>query len=359
VVSESARALSASARRAGYAPLAVDFFGDLDLDAVAAERARVRGDLKHGFEWRALRDALDALAADRTPVGVVCGTGFENRPALLGRLAERWPLFGNSAEAVRLVKDPECLEALCARLGIPHPRFSLTRPAGPDWLSKQTGGAGGSHVSAEHDDGRAQYWQQRVAGEPISALVLGAGSSALVLGSSAQWPDPTPEAPFRYGGAVRPAALPAAIEAALADAARSIVEAAGLVGLNSVDFLVAEDDWHLIEINPRPGATLDIFEPAAGGLFALHVAACRGELPAVVLTFAGAAAARTVYARRAIASVAAIAWPDWTADRQPPGTSVDRGAPLCTVLAEAETPVEARHLVERRAEAIRAVLGAG
>ena len=52
-----------------------------------------------------------------------------------------------------------------------------------------------------------------------------------------------------------------------------------LAGLNSVDFLVADDAVWLLEINPRPGATLDIFEPDGGSLFALHVQACGGVLP--------------------------------------------------------------------------------
>jgi predicted ATP-grasp superfamily ATP-dependent carboligase len=118
------------------------------------------------------------------------------------------------------------------------------------------------------------------------------------------------------------------------------------------------EGWWLIEVNPRPGATLDIFEPAEASLFALHVDACRGRLPENPPSFAGAAAAQTVYARRAIASMPPLAWPAWTADRQPPGTRVDAGAPLCTVLARAEAAGDAKQLVQERAGRIRAAAGA-
>jgi predicted ATP-grasp superfamily ATP-dependent carboligase len=359
VVALSARALSASARRAGYVPLAADLFGDLDLQAMAAASVRVDGGLGRGLEWAPLGDALAKLAGGRSPVGLVCGSGFEDRPALLARLGERWPLFGNRAEAVERAKDPRRLAELCARLSIPHPRLSEGAPTGPGWISKRRGAAGGSHVSERGGGGPATYWQERVAGEPFAALVLGARNRAIVLGLSAQWTDPAPEAPFRYGGAVRPAALRSDLRAALENAARSVVEASGLIGLNSVDFLVGEDGWHLLEINPRPGATLDIFEPATGSLFGLHVAACQGELPAEAPRLAGAAAASIVHARRAVPAVPEFAWPDWAADRQPPRTSVAAGAPLCTVLARAPTAAEARRLVEARAGAIRTALGAG
>src|SRR6187551_3318731 len=80
VMGLSARALSQSARSAGYAPLAADFFCDLDTQESAEECQRVDGSRALGFEWQALARALVSLAADRQPEGVVCGSGFEDRP---------------------------------------------------------------------------------------------------------------------------------------------------------------------------------------------------------------------------------------------------------------------------------------
>lgn len=357
VVGLSARALSQSARAGGYLPLAADLFCDLDTQEAAERSVRIECDLDRGLEWTPLAAALEGLADGRDPIGVACGSGFEDRPHLQHLLAERWPLLGNTGDAVALVSDPACLAELCERCRIPHPRWSRA-PQGLGWLSKQVGGAGGAHVGSE-GQGENRYWQDRVDGEPVSALILANGDGAIVLGFSTQWSDPSPNAPFRYGGAVRPAHLSPEIEAALADAARKIAEAVRLVGLNSVDFLVSAEGWHLIEVNPRPGATLDIFRPAVGSLFALHVDACRGKLPSSLPAFAGAAAARIVYASRDVPRVPDFAWPDWTADRQPPGTALRVGAPVCTVLAEASTPAEARRLVEARGKTVAAALGAG
>lgn len=352
----SVRALSQSARSAGYAPLAADFFCDLDTREAAEECRQIAGSLARGFEWEALARALDCLASNRRPVGVVCGSGFEDRSELLDQIGARWPLLGNSGATVAQVSDPGKLAKLCARAGVPHPRWSPTPCAG--WLAKQIGGSGGTHVTSDDRKSVGRYWQERIAGEPVSALVLANGTEAFVLGLSAQWADPARGSPYRYGGAARPASLPPEVAGALSEAARKVSVAAGLIGLNSVDFLVAEDTWHLIEVNPRPGATMDIFQPGGTSLFALHVEACRGLLPPRPPAFEGGAAARIVYARRDMPSVPEFAWPDWTADRQPPGTALRAGEPLCTVTAFAAPAAAARRLVEERGKLIAAALDA-
>jgi predicted ATP-grasp superfamily ATP-dependent carboligase len=118
-------------------------------------------------------------------------------------------------------------------------------------------------------------------------------------------------------------------------------------------------DWTLIEINPRPGATLDIFRPINGSMLAVHVEACRGRRPATAPRYEGAAAQMIVYAQQEVSDVAAYNWPDWTADRQRPDSRVEAGAPLCTVLAEADTAEAARRLVEERRDAILAAFDTG
>jgi len=256
---------------------------------------------------------------------------------------------------VARAKDPLALAALCRDCGIPHPAVSLDRPADAHgWLAKRRGGAGGRHVTSELGRGRgsAVYFQRRVAGTPVSALVLANGRDAMVLGFSRQWSAATAQQPFRYGGAVAPAALAPTTAAALADAARSAAVATPLVGLNSVDFLVDHDAVWLIEINPRPGATLDIFAPEQGSLFALHVDACRGVLPERPPARSTARASAIVYAEHDIAFAPSVAWPEWTADRPPVGTAIGVGEPLCTVLADADTPDAATQLLARRSDLV-------
>jgi predicted ATP-grasp superfamily ATP-dependent carboligase len=132
-------------------------------------------------------------------------------------------------------------------------------------------------------------------------------------------------------------------------AAKAITAACGLRGLNSIDFLVEGTGYTLIEINPRPGATLDIFEECGGALFRAHVESCRGRLPGRRFAFKEAAAAGIAYARREISSMPEFDWPDWTVDRQKAQSEVRARDPLCTITARATNPARARALLDERA----------
>ena len=363
IAAASGRALAASARRAGYAPLVTDFFGDEDTIAAAQAHVRIRPHNGRSMDPDELIAAFHALAATHDPSGAVCGTGFEDRPDVLARIAQHWTLIGNSPATVERIKDPTFLAALCRRCGIPHPD---TRPDLPNdaagWLAKRSGGAGGTHiriVAGERTAPEAYYFQRRVSGDPVSALVLADGHSAMVLGFSAQWSSPAPEQPFRYGGAVRPAPLTRETAGALTSAVQQLTSLISLVGLNSFDFLVDGRAFHLLEINPRPGATLDIFEPRGGAsMFAMHVEACRGILPDTPPTYGRAAASAIVYADRDIPRIPFLSWPAWVGDRPIAGSSISAQSPLCTVFASAATAALARKLADRRARAILARLRA-
>ena len=128
-----------------------------------------------------------------------------------------------------------------------------------------------------------------------------------------------------------------------------------LVGLNSADFLVSDDAVWLIEINPRPGATLDVFESNEAPLFARHVAACEGRRMPASSSFA-VKAAETVYAPHEVAVREGLNWPDWAVDRPPPGTRFSAGDPVCTVLASGATVDLARACASERAREIIALV---
>ena len=347
----SGRALASSARRGGYLPLVADFFGDQDTVAAAHAHATLGASFAQGFRERDLASALERLAGQLAPVGIVCGTGFEDRPQLLARLEQRWHLFGNSADTVARVKDPEFFAAVCRDCDIAHPRVMRSPPAAREaFLSKRRGGSGGGHVAAAlaKEFGQDVYYQSRVPGRAVSALLLANGGSAIVLGFSEQWAYPTTRQPFRYGGAVRPANIAPDVAERLAESACYLASALSLKGLNSADFMVDGDHFSILEINPRPGATLDIFEIDGGSLFALHMAACEGDLIDKTPRFDGAKASAIVYAERNVIAPAQFDWPGWCADRPNAGITIKTGEPLCTVHAGAATAAEARTLVNER-----------
>ncbi|MFO1039824.1 MAG: ATP-grasp domain-containing protein [Geminicoccaceae bacterium] len=353
IVGLSGRQLAQSAARAGYAPIVLDAFGDLDTRAAARAVVRVPLDRHWCFRRKALLTAVRSVA-DRS-VPLVWSSGLDGAPGLLDRLADGREILGNAGPSVRRVKDPMVFADACRSLRMPHPETTRRAPAAPDgWLVKRRGGSGGMHVRPMRvRDGAAprRYFQRLASGTPVSALVLGDGERATTLACSAQWADPVEYAPFRYAGAVAPVVVPA-----LPAMAERLVAHFGLKGFVSVDALVDGAEVTVLEINPRPGAALDAYERAFGvELFGRHVAACRGRTIEPLPAAKCVAASLIVYAPARIVVPPHYRWPEWAADRGA-GVVIPVGHPVCTVTAEAVDATAALTLVRSRAAAVLASL---
>lgn len=357
----SGRALAAAARRAGYAPLVVDAFGDQDVRESAWAYRCLPDATRRGFRATSLLGALDALYAEapRPPVGLVLGSGFEDTPKLVNLLARRYTLVGNGGDAIARAKEPGALFPLLHRLAIGHPETSLQRPRNPEgWLSKRIGGSGGAHVLPALAAGasRHRYWQRRVDGRPVSVLAASGLRGVQIVGLSQQWTIASGGRPYRYGGAAGPVDLGTALAGRMSAAAEAVCTALALVGLVSLDFILADDTPLLLEVNPRPSATLDVFDDDEGSLFEAHIAACRGGVMPLPRHPSGARAAGVLYADLGALVVGCRTWPAWTADRPCPGTRIPLNRPLATVFAAAETATTAEYNCRRRLDELALVL---
>jgi uncharacterized protein len=359
VIGYSARALAASAAHAGFAPLSIDVFGDDDMREMSLASIKLDGGLAEGLTADKVVGAVEMLINVHKPIGLVYGAGFEHQPETIAAIAQRTRVFGNAAETLKRAKDPLGLAKVCEASGVRHPQITFSAPDEPElWLMKRTGGAGGAHIKTAEAPSHASpecYFQRRVTGESISALFLASERQAEIIGLSMQWTAPTPESPFRYGGAAGPVDIDRAQAEEIARSITAIASELNLVGLNSADFLVSTDAVWLIEINPRPGATLDVFESNEAPLFARHVAACEGRPMPAWSSFA-VKAAETVYAPHELAVCEGLNWPDWAVDRSPSGTRFSAGDPVCTVLASGATVDVARACAGERARKIIALV---
>lgn len=367
IAAQSGRALALAARRAGLRPFVLDLFGDTDTRDLAESHERATGRFGSGrLGGEDVIAQLDALAAraGAPPLGIVLGSGFEGAPDLMARIAQHHRLIGAAPGTVARLKDPLGFAALCARFAIPHP--AVTRDAVADraaWLLKRAGGSGGGHIRAAKA-GRAPkgaYFQRRVPGRAEALAFLADGRSIAPVGQTAQWSTPSQMQPFRYAGALERAAheAPAMAPGVLgqvADAVARLVGATGLQGLASADFLVDGGDWWLMEINPRPGATLDVLDRRPTPLLAAHIAASLGRLAWSEAAPTDAAATEICYAATGHAPLPPIVWPDFVRDRPGAGASVARGAPLCTLFATGPDATAAQETLRDRGAVLRALL---
>lgn len=347
----AARGLAASARRAGLRALVLDLFADEDTRALASHVVQLRRHDGFALDPDDLLEQLGRHAGADVPL--VLGTGFEDAPELVAQLAARFHVVGSGADTLAKLKAPVLFARQLAALGIPHPRlFPGAAPEGRRALEKRVGGSGGGHVRpARRARGAGWYLQEFVEGRSVSVLFLGDGEAARLIAFSEQWCDASDDAPFRYGGCAGPVAVEDARARQVADALSKLIGAVGLKGLASADLILHDEGWHLIEVNPRPGATLDIFDaPPLPPLLRLHLDACAGRLPELPLLVPGAGvearAAGLFYAPAAM--VLRDALPDWAADRPAPGTRIAAGEPVCTVRAAGRDIAEARAVLARR-----------
>jgi predicted ATP-grasp superfamily ATP-dependent carboligase len=150
------------------------------------------------------------------------------------------------------------------------------------------------------------------------------------------------------------------LEARLIEMSLAVSEALSLKGIVSFDYLVEDGNPLLLEVNPRPGATLDVFDDAAGTVFKAHVEAARGGDPAALLASEWhppvARAAAFLYADRGPLSVVPVDWPTWAADRPRPGSAIGAGQPLATVIAEGISVAEVEAACRERLGTLETLL---
>jgi uncharacterized protein len=86
----------------------------------------------------------------------------------------------------------------------------------------------------------------------------------------------------------------------------------------------------------------------------------RGELPrADPAQWSGGRAAVILYAEETIKVPRAMLWEDWVADVPASHSSIPVGAPICTVVAEADDVDAAERLVRTRSATLRRRLSPG
>ena len=357
IVSNSGRAMAESAARGGYVVTVLDAFCDADTRSVARCVPVPMGD--RGLDAQRVRGEAGRLAAIDGSLGFVYGAGLEHAPSTLSWMAERFRLLGNAPEVLELLRDPRRFFALLDELEILYPQTIFEPPspaAGAHWLVKEAGTSGGMGVRRWRDgDARpaAEHCFQRFLEGPVmSVLFIADGADCSIIGvNRLRTATMGGASSFHYGGALNRVTLSTPQRAQLGHHCAALVKALRLRGINNLDFVLDAGRVRLLELNPRPSATLGLYdEGCPGGWIRRHVRACLGDLPGEAPPEAGVTVSghRIIYAPHALGIPPGIRWPHWCHDRPAEGTRVAPGAPLCTVSASGRTAAQTeRRLLDR------------
>jgi uncharacterized protein len=381
VAGVSARALAESARQGGWRVIALDLFGDVDTRRCADRWMTIGDAATLTIDPLRLRKALAAAADEPGMTGWVAGGGFEGAPALLDAGGARLPLWGMDGASVAALRDARRFFAALDRLGLAHPATAFERPAEPrGWLAKRAGGCGGWHIrdAAEGASPDPDTYYQRVQpGVTMSALFLADGRTATVVALNRLLVQPHHGHPHVFGGAIGPIADPR-LQDRIERALDALVPAFALRGLASLDFIEARGEPWLLEINPRPSASMLLHgDTWPGGLLRAHVQAVQGRLPASPprhrpgvrgsrIVFAphpcrvdGALAERLARSPHCHDVPAVARMPSGVQRRHGhPGwhPGYERGEPVCSVSAEAADAHAVEQLLARRAAGVASKL---
>jgi len=131
----------------------------------------------------------------------------------------------------------------------------------------------------------------------------------------------------------------------------------GLCGSFGIDFALRDGSPVVFEVNPRTQSTVDTLDRALGvSIGRLHVEACRERLPdELPLPGTDVWGKAIVYAR---ADGPAPKLSD-VSDRPAQGTPLERGEPVCTVLAKGRSVDDTLARLRERAGEVYQVLGEG
>jgi len=359
VAAISARAMAEAAASDGFGVVALDLFGDADTRRAASRWLPIGAPGSLQIDGASVMAALRSLAqegSDGEPLlGWIAGSGFEGEPELLEQGAAVLPLIGTAPAGVRRVRDPAAFFGFLAAHVIPCPQVLLHAPEDPaGWLMKDAHGCGGWHVrqapwQMDEPPSPHHYFQREMPGLPMSATFIANGRDVHVLGFNLQSVRRFGARPYVFCGAVGPVPLADELASRVTDIARALTVEFGLRGLCSLDFMRDGDTLGVLEVNPRPPASMSLYRWPRGtpGVMQAHLRAClHGELPSTTLPAQDPEGIEIVFARQPIALDAAAAdrlaaWPGLR-DLPTAGQRFDTGDPVCTLTASGASAQQVR-----------------
>ena len=351
----SARGYAQAAHEQAYSVITLDAFADADTQALAEQCFKVKfgengvdeADFKHQFSQIEIDD--DCC--------FVYGSLFDTKPALLGWVAERIKLLGNSAVILQLARSFDFFKLL-DDLNIVHPEVSLKEPDDVDsWLAKSLFSTGGAHVKPAAMYKKDDYFQRKIEGVSVSLLFVADGKAARAIGFNQQFSAPTIEMPYRFAGAVSNIVLTQQIQRQFIEAADKLTEALGLKGLNSLDAMLEGEKLWILELNPRLSATFHLYP----NLLQMHMQSSTDELKELSSEFdlakkSTSKAELIVYADQALNISVDFSWPDWVVDIpsfESKNIRIAENEPICTVFAEAQDASAAQQLVLQKTKILK------
>lgn len=292
MIGGTARAVSHSLHRAGIRVAVLDRFGDEDLIGHRIHHTHpIRSREFLRVDWPRAVEGSGAY-------GWLYTGGWENSPRHLKQISNTLTLFGNSAETVTEVRNPQVVSSWLTSVGFPSAwNFDEHLPSTPgNWILKPRKSVGGQHVrrlSSSNGNGnfiwnrwrkRGGVIQREIFGQPLGISFLAknvsgeqnaAPSTCILLGvcQSLTCYASLQSHEFGYCGSIGPLSLESNIRKDLERLGVELTNRFNLRGVFGVDAIRVGGEIWILEINPRFSASMELIERHANrSLMQLHMA---------------------------------------------------------------------------------------
>lgn len=330
IVAQSARYLAESAARSGYQVWAADCFADSDTLAVCERFIHIES---LANPQRLLEQIIE-LSQGQSCL-LIAGTGVEQFYPLIKQLPAHIQWRGNPVKTLCLTQQSAPFFALLDTAKIPYPETLWSYPKQPaDYVLKLDQTWGGTHIqSATEPLAEQGYYQRRIDGQSVSVLILADGKSCHLLSIHQQ--NNRPDS-FQRDYLQRPVVLPKSLLQQLTETTQKLATLCELRGLNSIDFIIDEQRCLVLEINPRPSASVE-FLSGDYPLLDWHISACETHIdPPEPKAPPLSQRLVTLYAEYDCQVPEAMDWPIAAHDIPAAQTIIKQGQPICSLLLQAE-----------------------
>jgi methenyltetrahydromethanopterin cyclohydrolase len=331
IIANSARMLAQAARDSGLIPFVIDCYGDVDTQNLAEHYQQVTS-----LSIADLRPAIEFFKQQNV-TQLIYGSGFEQHSDSLIFLAQHFQILGNSPNTFIALQNKRDFFQSLKQLNIYHPEVCFTRPNNCDnWLVKPQHSQGGLNIQQlsnfnANNVTEAHYYQRYIKGESLSVLFLANGKKAHVIGFNQQFTTQLGKQPFVFAGIINHAELSIQQKQLLTFWVNQLSQFYGLRGLNSLDFILCNNVCYVLEINPRPPASMQLYD---ADLLSAHIHST--DLPGFK-NLEGLnpsyKAYQILYAQKPTRISEQIQWLDGCVDLPQSGAIIDTWHPICSIIA--------------------------
>lgn len=384
--------IAKSAKEAGFNVYVADYFGDMDLRRVCSEfKAIIRqksgkscGKMNSNFKPEAFSKMAVSLSRKYKIDAILLSSGLDDDFNTLSELNNVAPILGNSPEVIeRVRKKPRFFEEL-KRMGIDHPETAIVEKVaetkvaaakmGYPVVVKPVRGFGGASIRTAQDSKELEkaffemsrfseeiLIQEFINGSHASMSFLATTKDARVLTMNEQLLGLRclfQRKPFGYCGNIVPLNVNRSTLEKCEHIAAKIASHFRLRGSNGVDLVISKEGTpYVVEVNPRFQGSLECVERALQiNLAKSHINAClHGSLP-------NTKRKTSIFCSRLILySPQRITVPDLTFFREArdiplPGSMIEKGEPLCSIITEGENRYSSFQKARKLAQAIYSML---